>query len=184
MADTELVVALQEWAAVCAALATGDIILTVRKGGILDKGGFRPEHRRCLLWPSREHQDSSRLRPPWSAAAIPAVPAVATTWAELAEVWWLDREAQLAAVAPCTALSDGELAARFAYRGRPGLHLVALRVHPLPHPVAFPPEFAAGCRSWIPLPGRLATGTLPPIVPDPAWSARLAQVRAALESAR
>ena len=100
MADTELVVALQEWAAVCAALATGDIILTVRKGGILDKGGFRPEHRRCLLWPSREHQDSSRLRPPWSAAAIPAVPAVATTWAELAEVWWLDREAQLAAVNP------------------------------------------------------------------------------------
>lgn len=185
MAGIALDVALQEWAAVCAALATGEVILTVRKGGILDKGGFQPAHRRCMLWPSLEHQDPARLRSPWSGRPLSSAgPAAASHWAELSEVWWLDREAHLAALAPLTAFSDVELAARFAYRGKPGLHLLALRVYPLPVPVAFPPDVALGCRSWIPLPDHLVVEDLPPIVPDPAWRARLAQVHAVLEPAR
>jgi hypothetical protein len=58
-----------------------------------------------------------------------------------------------------------------------------VRVHPLPAPLSVDPALATGCRSWIPLPGPLAAGDLPPIVPDPMWTSRLREVHLRLESA-
>jgi len=50
-------VAFKEWEIVVDALGRGDQILLLRKGGIHEgRGGFRPEHQRFLLFPTRYHQ--------------------------------------------------------------------------------------------------------------------------------
>ena len=49
--------AFKEWEIIVDALGRGEQILLLRKGGIQEgRGGFRPEYRRFLLFPTRYHQ--------------------------------------------------------------------------------------------------------------------------------
>lgn len=54
---------LKEWAAVVAAMASGEQTVLLRKGGILDAAsGFVVEARRFLLYPTWEHQGRQNIR--------------------------------------------------------------------------------------------------------------------------
>ena len=64
MDQSPCAVAFKEWAAVCAALAAGRQALILRKGGIAEgPGGFRPEHDRFWLLPTRFHERPDKLQP-------------------------------------------------------------------------------------------------------------------------
>ena len=60
--DQPLSHGLQEWAVCCRALGEGRLILTVRKGGIHERGGglFALEQQRFALMPTYLHQDATR----------------------------------------------------------------------------------------------------------------------------
>ena len=62
--------ALKEWAVTCQALAEGQQILLLRKGGIHEDGkDFRVVHREFLLYPTFEHQKPELLQPSSSEGA-------------------------------------------------------------------------------------------------------------------
>src|SRR5262245_56106998 len=57
-------IAFKEWAAVCEALAAGRQTIILRKGGIHEgREGFRVEHDRFWLYPTRFHQAADALTP-------------------------------------------------------------------------------------------------------------------------
>ncbi|MCS6971211.1 MAG: DUF1802 family protein [Planctomycetes bacterium] len=176
---SELGVALQEWAGICELLGSGALLLTVRKGGIHERGGglFALEHQRFWLLPTFVHQDGSRLRP---GIPLPHDPEPGwhrlQLWAEAAGLWWVTERALLDRLElPWT---EAELSARFHYRQQPWLFVIALRVHRLPQPARIPdhPSYG-GCRSWIRLQQPQSCAGSAPVLPDAAFAARLAEYR-------
>jgi hypothetical protein len=66
--------ALKEWAVAVDALAAGQTILLLRKGGIREQGGtFAVPHRQVWLYPTYEHQKPHLLRSDY-AAQVTEVP--------------------------------------------------------------------------------------------------------------
>ena len=56
--------ALKEWAVLCDALARGEIVAMVRKGGIREqRAGFSVRHDRFLLYPTFFHEKRAELQP-------------------------------------------------------------------------------------------------------------------------
>lgn len=186
MEDAVCAVALQEWAAICAALMSGEICLIARKGGIHERGGglFAAEHQRFWLLPSHLHQEPERLRPPLAERIAPDPEPQQLrleAWAELARVWRVEDFGLLAGITGHQPYAADELARRFAYRDQPWLVLLALRVHRLASPHLLPRAIAhQGCRSWIALGTELAITPASPALPEAEFARRLTACEAAL----
>lgn len=174
---------LQEWAVCCRALGEGRITLTVRKGGIHERGGglFALEQQRFALMPTYLHQDASRVLPAFAGDHFAVVaqdpqPGVIsiTCWAEAAQIWKVGELARVQALGDELLWQSDELARRFAYRDQPWLYVVALRIYRLPQPVRIPdhPGYA-GCRSWIPLQQALPVVGSIPVLDDAVHHRRL-----------
>ena len=150
--------ALKEWDAQCQALRLGQLSLVVRKGGIMEThDGFEVEHRRFLLYPTFLHQNPPELRGEFQSLLRPdPLPGTLTlpALAEVVSVWKVEDLALALRLEPHQALTAQAIERRFAYRGRPWLHALLLRVLPLTPPVELPetPEML-GCLSWVPLEG-------------------------------
>ncbi len=151
-------IALKEWAVLVDALARGDILALVRKGGIREqRGGFSVRHDRFLLYPTYFHEKAEELaerfrpllgeaharRPPEGMIRLAFVADVLAVW----RVTELDR---LRGIGNEHGLAWRAVEARFRYRDRPLVHVAAVRVSRLPQPV----EIAEtrrylGCVSWV-----------------------------------
>ncbi len=177
-----IAVAFKEWGAICAALASGEQTLVLRKGGIAETGGvFTPEQPRFWLWPTAFHADPATLKPgaatsPTITPHQPGANIPLTHWAEVQQVHWLSTLEQALACDDLHAWSEATIRQRFAYRS-PGLYLLLLRIHArsTPHDVVDRPEYA-GCKSWVPLHEPLSTDHSHPVLDDTAF----AQVQAEL----
>lgn len=177
---------LQEWAVVCRALAEGRITLTVRKGGIHERGGglFTLEQQRFALMPTYLHQDASRVLPDYAGDYVAAVQddpqpgsIVLTAWAEASRIWKIGDLARVQALGEELLWNADELARRFAYRDQPWLYVVALRIHRLPQPFIIPDHPAyAGCRSWIPLKQTVPLAGSQPVLSDAVFAQRVATI--------
>jgi hypothetical protein len=190
---SELGIALQEWAALCQALGDGRLLLTVRKGGIHERGGglFHPEHERFALLPSHLHQDSTRVQPAYvsDVNASKVAPADGMLhlglWAEVACVWKVTDLLALQGLGPELLWTPHDLATRFAYRDEPWLYVLALRVMRLPSPAVIPDDPAyAGCRSWIPLKQPLDTTGSLPVLSSGYFETRLDRIATVLSPGR
>jgi hypothetical protein len=177
-------VALQEWAAICDRLGDGSLVLTVRKGGVHERGGglFALDHDRFALMPTYLHQDPARLR---GAQAVPTDPSPGShriaLWAEAARIWKVTDRARLDGLElPWTA---AELDARFAYKDQPFLFVLAMRVHRLPAPAVIPdhPSYA-GCRSWVPLRHPIDETRSRPVLDDAIFAERISATAAILQA--
>ena len=165
--------ALKEWAAVEDALAAGRLSVLVRKGGIYEKrGGFEVEHREFWIYPTGWHQNESELRrevlehlgdtPRWAPDQIPF--RLYCVVEDALRVESLEALERLGDLQPFT---DETLRSRFAYRGRPYLHVLIVRAHVLPEPVVVrnTPAYE-GCVSWVELDDALATAGARPVLDD------------------
>ena len=182
-----LSVAFKEWAAVCAALASGRQSLIVRKGGIAEEGGaFKPEHSEFLLYPTYFHEHRAGVKPEFqpllddAEAARPPAGAIRFTY--FARVESVTRVTELEpalALDPLHAWTPDVVTQRFRYRA-PGLFVLAVRVFRLARPaeVVERPEFA-GCKTWVNLPDAVETGGATPVLSDEAF-ARFAETLAAI----
>jgi hypothetical protein len=184
--------ALKEWAVLCDAMARGDIIAMVRKGGIREhRAGFAVRHDRFVLYPTyfhaREDELAPRLRetlalseatqPPSGVVRVSLVADVAAVWQvhDLDALRGIEREHGLAWSA---------VEGRFNYRGVLGVQVVAVRVSRLAA-TADVPEIRryAGCVSWVELDDDVDVSGAAPVVPDAAFGARLARLHSALGEA-
>ena len=163
--------ALQEWQAVCQALATGACSVLLRKGGIHDRGGlFQPEQERFALMPTYLHQAADRVRDPALVQEQPSASEhLLSHWAEVQGVWRCEDLEQLLSQAATWPWTDAEISKRFQYRDKPFLYVLCVRVYAFAEPqrLADDPSFA-GCKSWLPLPQNLGSDRSRPVLDETA----------------
>lgn len=158
--DTLERTALKEWAVLCDALARGEIVAMVRKGGIREqRAGFSVRHDRFLLYPTYFHEKAAELQPRFAervASSMEQRPAegiirVAHV-AEVAAVWHVRELERLRGIESEHGLAWPAVVSRFEYRGKPEVRVVAVRVLALPrvHDVPETRRYQ-GCVSWVEL---------------------------------
>jgi hypothetical protein len=172
-------IAFKEWAVTVRALAEGEQLLTLRKGGIREPDRrFRLEHDRFFLYPTFDHQRNDLVRashrPELQRALEEGVwaegepPAEALTqdggiaqpervriraWAEVAAHWTIDDPRTVDALSPFYVWTSDYAEKRLAWKRRHPLHVVLLRTYRIPRPVTVKvKEDFAGCRSWLEIP--------------------------------
>ena len=172
-------IAFKEWAVTVRALAEGEQLLTLRKGGIREPTrNFRIEHQRFFLYPTFDHQRNDLVRashqpelqraleegvwaegePPPEALAQDGGIAQPDrvrirAWAEVAAHWTITDPRTVDALSPFYVWTSDYAEKRLAWKRRHPLHVVLLRTYRIPRPVTVKvKEEFGGCRSWLEIP--------------------------------
>lgn len=132
--------ALKEWSTVVSALGRGEQVILIRKGGLADPR-FGVEADRFYLYPTFFHEAHAAGEPD----SVPI-----THWCEVVRSWRVTAMESLRALAPQVVMPWETLETRYRFRSDQALHVIGVRTHALPAPVAIrvTPEYE-GCRSWI-----------------------------------
>jgi hypothetical protein len=150
--------ALKEWAVLVEAMARGDIVAMVRKGGIREqRAGFSVRHERFLFYPTFFHEKVAELAPRFqsdvAAAQRPDEGTVRIAHvADVVGLWTVTDLERLRAIDGEHGLAWSAVESRFHYRDRPVVEVVAVRVSTLPNAVVVPElRRYQGCVSWVAL---------------------------------
>ena len=183
--------ALKEWAVLCDALAGGEIIAMVRKGGIREqRAGFAVRHERFLLYPTWFHEKSAELQPRFatrvSAASAHRPPDGIIRIglvAEVAAMWHVRELERLRAIEPFHGMAWPAVVSRFEYRGNPELRVIAVKVSRLPsvHDVPETRRYL-GCVSWVALDEPIDVEGAVPVLAAPELAVRVSVLTGALGS--
>lgn len=175
--------ALEEWAVVDEALASGEVALLIRKGGTRERyADFSVEHEEFWIHPTPQGQDPADLeddvrpllerlsaRPPGGVRVRVYCSAEAVYRIEHPDV--LDR---LSGLHP---LSRAAAHRRFRQNGRLLVHALLVRAYVLPAAVVLPESPDAGASgSWVELERALPTAPLVPVLSDEAFAGIAAEV--------
>ncbi len=171
-------VALKEWSVVCDALAQGEQIVLLRKGGIHDtEGVFELEERHFLLFPTLLHQQPGMVKPAYRQRIEPvasephsvALSAAAT----VTDIVRLPSRSAADALFDLHIWDTPQIDMRFNYKPTHPLYLVLLRACVLPAPVTVENTPAyAGCKSWVPLDRSIDLTHATAALDDDAYQAR------------
>ena len=169
-------IALKEWAVTVRALAEGEQLLTLRKGGIREEHKhFELEHERIFLYPTFDHQRNDVVRdahtpelrraleegvwpdgdPPTQAltrdGGIPQPERVRVrAWAEVAGHYTVTDPRVVSELSPFYIWTTDYAQKRLSWKPRHPLHVVLLRTYRIPRPVTVRVRGDyAGCRSWL-----------------------------------
>ena len=181
--------ALKEWAVTVDALARGEQILLLRKGGIHETGkDFRVIHREFLLYPTYEHQRADLLKParqPALAQLLADRPQTDTItfdhWARAEEIIEVSAAERVAALAPHHIWTDAYAQARLHWKPMLPLSILLLRVYKLARPATVPwlKEYG-GCTSWVDIIPRIDLGNMQPALTDAEFARSAAAVKGSL----
>lgn len=188
-------IAFKEWAVTVRALAEGEQLVTLRKGGIREEGKhFRLDHERFFLYPTFDHQRTDLVRashrpelaraleegvwtdaePPEGAlerdGGIPQPDRVRIrAWAEVSGHFTVTDRRAVDALSPYYVWTPDYAEKRLAWKRRHPLHVILLRTYRIPRPVTVRvKDEYGGCRSWLELARDLPfEGT--PVLSDSEW---------------
>ena len=165
--------ALKEWSNVVAALAKGEQVILIRKGGIADPS-FGVEAERFYLYPTYFHQGESEARP---SVTI-------THWCEVVRTWTVRDAAMLDRLEPLVVMPRETLDARYHFRPDQALYVIAVRTWQLAEPaeVRFRDEYG-GCRSWVSVDEEIDVEGSWPVISDALLQAKLDAIDALLNAA-
>jgi hypothetical protein len=164
--------ALKEWAPVCERLGSGDQILLLRKGGLLErKEGFQVEHREFFLFPTRFHAE----------AEGPEERVELRLYATVEDEVRVDELDRLRALEGQHAVPWEDVEKRFHYGKERGVNVLALRAYRLtrPHSIDNARDYG-GCRSWVELRSDLPVEHEGPVLSREAFRRKLEALQAAL----
>jgi hypothetical protein len=182
--------ALKEWAVLVDAMARGEIIAMVRKGGIREqRAGFSVRHERFVFYPTFFHEKANDLAPRFlgnlseSHARRPADGTISIELvADVVGVWQVSELEKLRAIESEHGLAWPAVESRFHYKNKPGVQVVAVRVSRLSVPVAVPEiKRYQGCVSWVELDAGIDVSSAAPVVDDVSMVMRLTALRNALD---
>ena len=185
-------VALKEWAVLVEAMARGDLIAMIRKGGIREnRAGFDVRHDRFLLYPTYFHEKldelAERLHPTLDAAHADRPPEGMIELryvAVVAAVWPVTDLGRLRGIGSEHGLTWGAVESRFRYRDDPRVHVVAVRIAKLPAAVALPEARRyMGCVSWVKLDEDVDVSGAEPVLDDATFASRLRALESFIEPA-
>ena len=169
------------------ALGRGEQIVILRKGGIAEgDGGFRAEHDRFWLFPTRFHQQSEGViesargrfeKLQWSAADILKI----EFGVEVVEVRQLTSLDQAKCLAGQHIWREEVITDRFDWGREQGINAMAVRVQRLPEPMELPMlESYGGCKSWVELEPPMDFSLTEPVLEDSDFAAKLSEFQGAL----
>jgi hypothetical protein len=152
--------AFKEWAIVVDALARGEQIFILRKGGIHEgRGGFKMEHSEFVLFPTLYHQQRDLVIPSAQAcydeiASYFPDPGILRVeyWAEVVEYCRLEKFEKVRSLAGQHVWREDLLGERFEWGREQSIFAISVRVHRLPVRLELPmlAEYS-GCKSWVSL---------------------------------
>ena len=186
--------AFKEWAITIDALARGEQIIILRKGGIHEPNlHFEIEHNRFLFFPGYLHQNADLLKPryrPLLGNEQQHDPSRVTLslYAEVTEVIELElSEAKSAtdALEPFHIWAPGYALKRVHWKPLHELNVIILRCYKTEIPTTIPvlPEYS-GCTSWVNLESQVPLGKMTPVISDKDFEQQVKEVRSAIASAR
>ena len=181
--------ALKEWAITCRALAEGDQILLLRKGGIHeDSKDFRVIHPEFLLYPTYEHQREDLLK----SARQPALQRLLSDtpksdsitfshWARAEEIIEVEEQERVDDLSPWHIWTDEYAQSRLRWKPMLPLSILLLRVYRMERPVTVPyiREYG-GCTSWVDILPRVDLGRLEPVLDDAEFQRRVDAIKGSL----
>jgi hypothetical protein len=180
--------ALREWAVVEEALASGEVSLLLRKGGIRDRrDGHTAEHTEFWVDPADWNQDPAELTDRVQALLhrLPARPAQGSrirTYAVVERVYRIEDADALDRLQGLHALSPAAAHQRFRYHERPLVHALLVRAYVLGGPVLVPAS-PSDDDVWVELPRALPTAGLAPVLSGEAFALVAAEVERRLGGA-
>jgi hypothetical protein len=181
--------ALKEWAVLVDAMARGEIVAMIRKGGIREqRAGFSVRHDRFVLYPTFFHEKANELAPRFvsrleaSHARKPAEGTIRIEYvADVLGVWEVSTLDTLRAIDETHGLAWNAVESRFHYKNRPGVQVVAVRVSRLSDAVVVPETRRySGCVSWVELDDGIDASNATPVLDDASLLMRVAALRNAL----
>jgi hypothetical protein len=202
-------IAFKEWAVTVRALAEGEQLITLRKGGIREEEKhFEIEHDRFFLYPTFDHQRNDLIReshlpelgraleegvwpgtePPPEAltqdGGIPQPDRVRIrAWAEVAASYLVTDARCVDALSPYYVWTTDYAEKRLRWKRRHPLHVIVLRTYRIPRPVTVRVRHEyGGCRSWVEIQRDLPfEGT--PVLSDEEFERAAEQIEAIASSA-
>ncbi|GFN30847.1 DUF1802 family protein [Paenibacillus xylaniclasticus] len=191
MADTNQPVALKEWAVTVQSLAAGELIVVMRKGGIIEETrDFRLLRPSFYLMPAYEHQREELLKEPYRGR----IAGTMEGWSGDAELMTLNAYAD--AVEDIEVYDNETLERifdehiwtetfaedRLKWKKKNPLHVLLLRVYKLDHPVQVPMRPAyTGCKSWVVLEDGVPAVGMKPVLTDEQFEQAASRIRKLLQ---
>jgi|TARA_B100001971_G_C18093132_1_gene484607 hypothetical protein len=184
--------ALKEWAVAVNALAQGDQIAILRKGGIhKDDKEFRVVHPEFLLYPTYEHQKPELLKPEYhddlrKTLEEDDVPGLVTLtyWCSVTEKFEVGGQEALDSISSQHIWTSGYAQTRLHWRPKQPLTVALLRVYKLQQPQALPVlDEYAGCKSWVELGQDLPLGYMEAVLSDAQYEEKAEAIRRVLGAA-
>jgi hypothetical protein len=202
-------VAFKEWAVTVRALAEGEQLLTLRKGGIGEEHKhFELEHDRFFLYPTFDHQRNNLVRQShhpelrraleegvWAHGEPPPKALIQDggiaqpdrvrirAWAEVYEHYEVGDPRIVDGLSPFHIWTPDYAIKRLRWKRRHPLHVLVLRVYRIPRPVTVRvrPEYE-GCMSWVEIDRKLPfEGT--PVIADEEFERAAAAIGAVVREA-
>ena len=184
-------VALKEWASAIEALAGGEQILIMRKGGIVEETrDFRLVSPSFYLLPTYEHQRRELLKPGYRQLVDRTIEgwdqqagtAVIECFAEAVHDLEVRDQEQLDKLRDFHIWTDAFADERLRWKRKQPLHVLLLRVYRLERPVEIPLLDAyTGCKSWVTLQHPMPPGTREPVLSDEKIQECVTNITAALD---
>ena len=201
-------IAFKEWAVTVRALAEGEQLLTLRKGGVREPAkNFELDHERFFLYPTFDHQRSDLVReshrpelrraleegvwadgepPAWALTMDGGLPQPdrvrIRAWAEVARCWTITDRRCVDALSPYYVWTPDYAEKRLDWKRRHPLHVLLLRTYRIPRPVTVKVrDEYGGCRSFLELQRDLPfEGT--PVLSDEEFERAAEQIQSIVEA--
>ena len=179
-------IAFKEWAVTVNALAQGQQVLLLRKGGIHEvTKHFRIAHPEFLLYPTYEHQNEDLLKPSshslFQETLTDSSPAGTVTFSYWAQVTETIKVAELEKVQELSNYhiwTNEYTESRLRWKPMVPLSIMLLRVFKLEAPVNIPwiKEYG-GCTSWVEIMPKINLGQLTPAMNDSDYQNSVASIK-------
>lgn len=177
---------LKEWASVVSAVAAGDQVILVRKGGLADRN-FGVASPTFLLMPTFLHQAENRFRDGFAhhlgaiAGADDAAQIELPVFCEVIRSFEVRDLERLLELRDEVIFTEATLRERYAFRPDQALHVIGIRARRLLEPARVENlRRYGGCRSWLTLDQALEFELAPALLSNDALNAALARIEAKL----
>ena len=173
------------------ALARGDQILILRKGGISEgPGGFQLEHERFLFFPTLFHQQRGSVIPSAQILYDSLAPAFSSNvvriecFAEVVDWKLIETLGAALRLRGQHIWRDEAVREKFETGSACSVYAMAVRVFRLPLPVELPmAAHYGGCKSWVELGTNISRDGAQPVLTDREFNAKLERFEQALAPA-
>ncbi len=167
--------ALKEWAITVEAMAKGEQVLLLRKGGIHEDGkDFRVIHREFLFYPTYLHQKEDLLQPAYQTALRKLLEQpqdndriTFSYWARAEEVLEISEQEKVDNLEPHHIWTTAYAQSKLHWKPVLPMSVLLLRIYKLEQPVTVPylPEYG-GCTSWVEVLSDVNLGRMEPVLND------------------